>query len=98
MDILIYAKPEVVKHKMVDNKVGTAGYDFCYWTGRVPAAKNLFNINKVYFSDGKRIYAEGAFQPTMTDDENLLCFSPLVKVNKIQPRKPPTRGWCYINR
>lgn len=97
MDILIYAKPEVIEHKMKD-KIGFAGCDFCYWIGKVPAIKNFYKINKIYFSNGKKIYAEGKFQPTITDDENLLCFSPLKRINKKQPKKPSTRGWCYINR
>jgi len=97
MDILIYAKPEKVEHKMVEHVF--IGY--CFWTGKRPALTKLDSIKKVYFSDGEKIYAEGEFllsETTFEDISKGICFSPLKRVNKKQPKKPPTRGWCYINK
>ena len=99
MDILIYAKPEKVEHKMKDKISSMTRY--CFWTGKRPALSKLDDIKKIYFSDGNKIHAEGDFLATETTFEDLpasICFSPLVRVNKKQPRKPPTRGWCYINK
>ena len=97
MDILIYAKPEKIEHKMKKN---IAEGCYCYWeTSRIPAPNKLLEVEKVYFSDRKKIYAEGKFLPDLTDSmESAICFDPLIKVNKKQPKKPPTRGWCYINK
>lgn len=102
MDILIYAKPKNVEHKM-QNKVDR-DIEYCYWTiSTYPSDKNEILIEHVYFSNGERIYAKGKF--TGCDYEcpegkkiiKLLCFKPLERVDIKQPKKPPTRGWCYIN-
>lgn len=96
MDILVYAKPEVVEHKMADKlKKNT----YCYWTGRKPAKRNDDKIKNIYFSNGQRIYAEGKFIIISQYPQSKVAFwfHPLRRINKLQPRKPPTRGWCYIN-
>jgi len=92
MDILIYAKPEVVEHKF------DVGNSYYYWTGKIPAKEKLDKVNIIYFSNGRRIFAKAYFYKECTIDEKLLCFSRLMRVSIKQPRKPPTRGWCYINK
>lgn len=97
MDILIYTTPETIKHKFLSEV--SRDTEFCFWTtGRIPSLDNLYDIKKVYFSDSKRIIAEGVFFSDPTKETKNLCFSPLRQVNKKQPKKPPTRGWCYINK
>lgn len=99
MDILIYATPDKIEHKMIDKIYSTVKY--CYWSGRQPALVKMDNIKKIYFSDGNKIYAEGDFlycETTFEDTNPGICFSPLKRVNKKQPKKPPIRGWCYINK
>ncbi len=99
MDILIYAKPEKVEHKTIDNTYPTVKY--CFWSGKRPSLTKIDNIKKVYFSNGKKIYAEGKFllcETTFEDMPTGICFSPLKRINKKQPKKPSTRGWCYINK
>ena len=102
MDILIYAKPEIIEHKM-RNSVHTKDVIYCYW--RVGVHPKITNkvIDKVYFSDGTKIYAQGDYinndyDPDEYGDHKVICFDPLKRVNKKQPKKPPTRGWCYINK
>lgn len=100
MDILIYAKPEKVEHKM-RNKIFPPTVKYCFWTGKRPSLAKMESIKKVYFSDGEKIYAEGKFllcETTFEDFIEGICFSPLKRINKKQPKKPPTRGWCYINK
>ena len=54
-------------------------------------------INKVQFTDGKRIFAEGDFYGTATDGEKpCIEFSALRKVNKPLKKKAPTRGFTYV--
>lgn len=100
MDILIYAKPERIEHKMKDKVSDDIIY--CYW--RVGIHPNLKTkmINKVYFSDGSRIFAQGDYIGNDYDVgvnyyKKTICFETLERVNLKQPKKPPTRGWCYIN-
>jgi hypothetical protein len=94
MDILIYAKPEIIEHKM-ERVMGSKGY--CYWTCRLPAFRYRRDIRFVMFSDGDKIYAAGKFLSPETYNNNQLCFKPLKEVQFKQERKPPRRGWCYIN-
>ena len=93
MDILIYSKPEKVEHKMQD-KVNEDCY--CFWTTNRPP--KIKDINYVYFSDGEKIYAQGTFIPNDVEGVPEIRFFPLERINKMQPKKPPTRGWCYINK
>ena len=101
MDILIYAKPEKVEHKMKEYCDDDTN---CYWGKKTPSEDNLSMIRKVYFSDGKRIYAEGNFlnhllEPFSDKRKYIgIWFSPLKRISLKQPKKPPTRGWCYINK
>ena len=94
MNILIYAKPDLVEHKMARNirYKGTV----CYWTTKKQPVRR--NIEKVQFSDGARIYAEGTYIDIGDSPDPRIAgiwFHPLRQVNKKQPKKPPTRGWCY---
>lgn len=96
MDILIYAKPETIKHKLFSNV--EPNIEYCYWTtNKAPSLNNLYDIEKVYFSDGKKIHAQGVFLCDFTEETGDICFGALRQVNLKQPKKPPTRGWCYIN-
>jgi len=100
MDILIYAQPEKVEHKMKD-KV-SSDIIYCYWTVSIHPNLKTKVVNKVYFSDGNHIYAQGDYignDYEFTDDgeKKVIYFEPLERVNLKQPKKPPTRGWCYIN-
>jgi len=100
MDILIYAKPEKIEHKMKDKVSNDTIY--CYWrVGIHPSLKSKI-INKVYFSNGIKIIAQGDYIGNDYElDEygnyKVIYFEPLEKVDLEQPKKPPTRGWCYIN-
>ncbi len=94
--ILIRAKKEVVEHKMRD--VADPRFEksaYAYWTGKAPAAQHQ-DIFNVYISDGDEIFAEAKYLPEETKRDGQLCFTLLERVRKRQPRKPPTRGWCYI--
>jgi len=96
MDILIYAKPGTVKHKMAD-QLPKKPKQYCYWTGRRPSGRNNDKIEKGYFSDGNRIFAEGKYIINGQAGQGVaFWFHPLKRVNRRQPRKPPMRGWCYI--
>lgn len=93
LNILIYAKPEIVEHKMRDRL--SPEISNCYWIGKCPTKKKLYEIKRVYFSNGSYIYAEGEFLYGQSLINEQISFLPLKRVNKKQPRKPPTRGWCY---
>ena len=101
MDILIYAQPEKVEHKMKDKISNDIIY--CYWTVSVhPNLKETYP-NNVYFSDGNHIFARGGYigndyEPIDSGEKKMISFEPLERINLKQPKKPPTRGWCYINR
>ena len=98
MDILIYTKPEVVEHKMKEN---CSQLSECYWYVSV-YPKDDSKVENIYFSDGERIFAKGAFLGSdyeyIDKLKKILCFKPLERINKKQPKKPPKRGWCYINK
>jgi len=99
MDILIYAKPEKVEHK-IENRIPKE-INYCYWRVSVLPKIRDKVINKVYFSDGSIIFAEGDYignDCEAVTKKKEICFKPLKRVNKKQPKKPPTRGWCYINK
>ena len=96
MDILIRAKHERVEHKFEKNLLKEYGGElpddlYCYWTGIHP---NRPNLNKVMFTDGTTVYAEGKI--TDVDEDDGLCFEPLNEVNYPQPKKAPTRGFTYV--
>lgn len=95
MDILIYAKEEIVEHKMQDNVPADI---YCYWSVGTHPNLKVKNPNNVYFSNGKKIFAKGIFLGNdYYHGKKAIYFLPLKKVNIKQPKKPPTRGWCYIN-
>jgi hypothetical protein len=87
-DILIRTKPEKLAHKM-----NTQGISEAWWTfGAVPKRE----IDRVLFTDGKRIIAEGvAIGRDMR--KKAIVFYPLKKVNKPLPKKAPTRGFTYVD-
>lgn len=102
-NILIYAKPEKVEHKMQDvidkkNSQLEAGEEdidwesgWCCWdVSRLPRRKGILSV---LFTDGKNVYAEGNFYGTAID---AIEFSALKRVNYPQPKKAPTRGFTYV--
>jgi len=92
MDILIRAKRERVEHKFEDKVPSNTVY--CYWTGIHP--KNIETGDKVMFTDGKTVYAEGVILGV--DDFDGLMFEPLKRVSYPQPKKAPTRGFTYVDK
>lgn len=101
MDILIYAKPEIIEHKMRDRMDDSLKDKcFCYWTvGKSPAIVKCRKIKLVKFTDGKEIYAWGKFIGTIgryKGKSPVIRFMPLIRVREKLPKKAPIRGWCYI--
>jgi len=90
VDILIRAKKERVEHKFEDRVPNDT--DYCYWTGIHPKQDG----EKVMFTDGVNVYAEGKVYHT--DEDEGLCFSPLKRVDYPQPKKAPTRGFTYVTQ
>jgi len=91
MNILIRAKRERAEHKFEDKvPVNTV---YCYWAGIHP--KNVKAGDKVMFTDGKTVYAEGVILGV--DDFVGLMFKPLKRVSYPQPKKAPTRGFTYVD-
>ena len=98
VDILIRAKKEKVEHKLEKNLLREYGEHlpdtlYCYWTGINPL--NTKAGDKVMFTDGTNVYAEGKIIDV--DYHDGLRFAPLKEVNYHQPKKAPTRGFTYVN-
>jgi len=96
-DILIRAKREKVEHKFRKNVLEENPDEdpdelYCYWTGIHP--KNTKSGDKVMFTDGKMVYAEGKIQDVT--QWNGIEFYPLEEVNYPQPKQAPTRGFTYV--
>ena len=65
-----------------------------YWSLTHSPLKIKKNESRVLFSDGFNVIAEG----TIIDfDDTNIYFKSLKKVCYKQPKKPPTRGFTYIN-
>lgn len=102
-NVLIYAKPEKVEHKMRDvidkeNSKLKDGEDdpdwksgWCWWTLSKPPKRD--EILTVLFTDGVNVFAEGDFLGT-TDDA--VEFLALRRVCYPQPKKAPARGFTYV--
>jgi len=97
MDILIRAKKEKVEHKLEKNLRQEYGDDltdvYCYWSGIHPV--KAFNGDKIMFTDGTNVYAEGSIMDV--DILEGLRFNPLKEVSYPQPKKAPTRGFTYVD-
>ena len=89
MNILIRAKRKKVEHKFERNLEEN---DYCYWTGIRP--RKAEKGDKVMFTDGKTVYAEGTILGV--DERNGLLFTPLKEKEYRQPKKAPTRGFTYV--
>jgi len=90
--VLIRAKPEVVEHKMEDHEDRPS---WCWW--QLSKAPIKEGIGKVLFTDGTRVYAEGKFLGTASDEgAECIEFEPLKAVNYPQPKEAPTRGFTYV--
>lgn len=97
-DILIRAKKERVEHKLEKNLKKEYGNNlpddlYCYWTGINPL--RVRQGDKVMFTDGVNVYAEGKILGVNYDEG--VMFRPLKEVNYPQPKKAPTRGFTYLN-
>jgi len=97
VDILIRASKERVWHKLESEVKKDLGEDYdettyCYWTGIHP--KNVKSGDKVMFTDGVNVYAEGDI--ICENEWNGLEFTPLRQVDYPQPKVAPTRGFTYI--
>ena len=93
MDIIIRASRSVVKHKLI-NKIGKDGCAF--WSLRQLPTK-IEPGDKVLFSDGETVHAEGKLIDSDKYDR-MIEFTPLKAVNYPQPLKPPTRGFAYVKK
>lgn len=99
MDILIRVKDKGrIEHKfkkqLLDEYDGSIPKDlYCYWEGINPLKTKAGE--KVMFTDGVNVYAEGKILGVDTFDG--LMFEPLKEVNYPQPKVAPTRGFTYVN-
>ena len=94
---IIRAKKERVNHKLKKELLDEYGGSipeslYCYWSGINPLKTK--EGDKVMFTDGTNVYAEGKILGVDTFDG--LMFEPLKEVNYSQPKKAPTRGFTYI--
>lgn len=64
-----------------------------YWSLSHTPKKIIKNKSKVTFTDGKNVLAEGIIIDF--DDKNIY-FKSLTKVNYLQPKQAPTRGFTYV--
>lgn len=88
MNILIRASRERTAHKMREYM----GDGFCWWTvNGTPRQTKEGDI--IMFSDGDRVYAEAEI---LGVEEGQIEFYPLDRVDKPNPKKPPTRGFTYV--
>lgn len=90
MNILIYAKPKTVEHKMEDQ----IGAGLCWWrVSRGPKEK----VGMIRFVYEGIIYAQGKYIGYFRDEDGVMAlhFRPLVKAKLKACRKPPMQGWCY---
>ena len=90
MNVLIRASEERTEHKLEEN---VAEGDHCYWTVNGTPRK-ADKGDMIFFSNGSKVYAEGKI---LFVDEGEIGFTPLKKVDKPNPRKPPTRGFAYCS-
>jgi hypothetical protein len=96
MNILIRARKDLVQHKFKSELLKEYNNElpeglYCYWSGIHPTRPNL---NKVMFTNGKTVYAEGKI--IGVDLIEGLKFEPLTEVDYPQPRLAPTRGFTYV--
>lgn len=70
--------------------------DYCFWrVSGMPREIGLDVSEKVMFTDGERVFAEGV----ITDvEEGEIQFMPLERVDYPQPKKAPSRGFTYVRR
>ena len=88
MNILIRASRDRTLHKMRE----IMGEGYCWWTVNGTPRKAGIG-DTIMFSDGERVYAEAKI---IEVDEGKIVFHPLEKVDKPNPKKPPTRGFTYV--
>ena len=86
MDVLIRAKRKDVEHKFDKENA------YCWWTVN-GTPRNCGKGDNIFFSDGERIYGEGDI---LDVDDGRIIFTPLKRVDLEQPKKPPTRGFTYL--
>lgn len=91
MNVLIRASKDKTLHKMafeMDDPNSTE----CWWNvNGTPRKCN--HLDKILFSDGDKVYASGMI---LKVESGKIWFTPLIKVDRPNPKKPPTRGYIYF--
>lgn len=89
-DVLIYADPADVEHKMSDSVPDH--HDYCYWSVS-GTPRQTGPGAAVLFTDGKRVYGRGTVRECVDGE---LRFEPLERVDEALPAEPVTRGFKYV--
>lgn len=84
---MIRSNPGAVEHKFDKEN------DYCWWTVNGTPRK-CGKGDKIFFSNGKQIYGEGTI---IRVEPGKIVFLPLKRVDRPQPKQPPTRGFAYVN-
>lgn len=90
-DVLIYADPADVEHKL-ESEVPDH-HDYCYWTvnGR---PRQTGPGASVLFTDGDSVHARGDVLECVDGE---LRVTPLERVDEPLPADPVTRGFTYVD-
>lgn len=89
-DVLIYASPADVGHKL-ESEVPDH-HDYCYWTV-TGTPRQTGPGASVLFTDGDRVHARGDVLECVDGE---LRFTPLERVDEPLPCEPTTRGFTYV--
>ncbi len=90
-DVLIYADPDDVRHKIADNVPDH--HDYAFWAVNGTPRQTGPGAS-VLFTDGERVYARGTIIEC-ADGE--VRFEPLERVDEELPTEPVTRGFKYVD-
>lgn len=93
MNVLIRASRDKTEHKMRENLNGEERMGHAWWTVN-GTLRQADSGDTIMFSDGERVYAEAEILEVV---EGKIVFNLLDKVDKPNPRKPPTRGFAYCS-
>ncbi|MFC6720913.1 hypothetical protein ACFQGT_00500 [Natrialbaceae archaeon GCM10025810] len=88
-DVLIYADPGDVEHKLREN---VPDGHYCYWTVNGTPRQTGPGAS-VLFTDGERVHARGDVTEIVVGE---LRFTPLERVDEPIPTEPVTRGFRYV--
>lgn len=90
-DVLIYADPDDVEHKLAANV--PAHHDYAYWTVN-GTPRQTKPGRSVLFTDGDRVFARGEVLELVVGE---LRFTSLERVDEPLPADPVTRGYKYVD-